>query len=98
MFRHDGNKNFGQCLGKNAFLARKSVFFYATPIKPPFFGVRRIPLNGIISPPYPEVTLDNFGFPVGGRLAARRAVFQNLKKTLKLAKITQMGNFESEPK
>ena len=25
---------------------------------------------------YPEVTLDNFGFPVGGRLAARRAVFQ----------------------
>ena len=30
----------------------------------------------IISPPYPEVTLDNFGFPVGGRLAARRAVFR----------------------
>ena len=24
----------------------------------------------------PEVTLDNFGFPVGGRLAARRAVFR----------------------
>ena len=33
-------------------------------------------LNGIISPPLPEVTLDNFGFPVGGRLAARRAVFR----------------------
>ena len=31
-------------------------------------------LNGNISPPYPEVTLDNFGFPVGGRLAAQRAV------------------------
>ena len=28
----------------------------------------------IISPPYPEVTLDTFGFPVDGRLAARRAV------------------------
>ena len=42
----------------------------------PISGVRRIRPNGILSPPYPEVTLDNFGFPVGGRLAARRAVFQ----------------------
>ena len=33
-------------------------------------------LTGIISTPYPEVTLDTFGFPVGGRLAARRAVFR----------------------
>ena len=40
-----------------------------------FIGVRTR-LNGIISPPYPEATLDNFGFPVGGRLAARRAVFR----------------------
>ena len=39
-----------------------------------FFGVRQIRLNGIISPQYHEVTLDTFGFPVGGRLAARRAV------------------------
>ena len=60
---------------KTAFLARNSAFFYATPMKPPFFGVRRTRLNGIISPPYPVVTLDNFGFLVGGRLAARRAVF-----------------------
>ena len=44
--------------------------------KPPFFWVVRTRLNGIISPPYPEATLDNFGFPVGGRLAARRAVFR----------------------
>ena len=44
--------------------------------KPPFFRVVRTRLNGIISPPYPEATLDNFGFPVGGRLAARRAVFR----------------------
>ena len=61
---------------KTAFLARKSAFSYATPIQPPFFGVRQIQPNGIITPPHPEVTLDNFGFPVGGRLAARRAVFR----------------------
>ena len=41
-----------------------------------FFGVRRIRPNGILSPPYPEVTLDNFSFPVGGRSTARRAVFR----------------------
>ena len=44
-------------------------------ITPYFFWVGRTRLNGIISPPYPEVTLDNFGFPVGGRLAALRAFF-----------------------
>ena len=43
-------------------------------MKPPFFRLGRSRLNGIISPLYPEVTLDNFGFPVGGRLAARRGV------------------------
>ena len=62
---------------KTAFLARNSAFFYATPMKPPFFGVRRTRLNGIISPPYPEVTLDTFGFPVGGRFAVRRAFFRH---------------------
>ena len=59
---------------KTAFSARNSAFFYATPMKPPFFRLGRSRLNGIISPPYPEVTLDTFGFPVGGRLAAWRAV------------------------
>ena len=59
---------------KTAFLARNSAFFYATPMKPPFFQLGRSRLSGIISPLYPEVTLDTFGFPVGGRLAARRAV------------------------
>merc|ERR1712237_213245 len=59
---------------KTAFSAQNSAFFYATPMKPPFFRLRRSRLNGIISPPYPEVTLDTFGFPVGGRLAARRTV------------------------
>merc|ERR1712077_102219 len=47
-------------------------YAYITPI----FWVGRTRLNGIITPTYPEVTLDNFGFPVGGRLAARWAVFQ----------------------
>ena len=59
---------------KTAFLARNSAFFYATPMKPPFFRLGRSRLNGVICPPYPEVTLDTFGFPVGGRLATRRAV------------------------
>ena len=49
---------------------------YFTPILPPFFRVRWIRPNGILSPPYPEVTLDNFSFLVGGRSAARRPVFR----------------------
>ena len=53
-----------------------SAFFSLTPIKPPFFWLGWTRLNGTMSPSYPEVPLDNFGFPVGGRLAARRAVFQ----------------------
>ena len=61
---------------KTAFSARNSAFFYATPMKPPFFRLGRSRLNGIISPPYPEVTLDTFSFWVGGRSAARRAVLQ----------------------
>ena len=42
----------------------------------PFFGLGRTRIDGIISPPYPEVTLDTFSFWVGGRSAARRAVLQ----------------------
>ena len=71
---HDGNKKVGR-FAKKWFLAQNSAFFYATPMKPPFFRLRRTRLNGIIRPPYPDVSLDNFGFPVGGCLAARRAVF-----------------------
>ena len=48
---------------KTAFSARNSAFFYATPMKPPFFQLKRSRLNGIISPPYPEVTVDTFSFP-----------------------------------
>ena len=40
-----------------------------------FFGFRQTWLNGTISFPCPEVTLDTFGFPVGARSATWRAVF-----------------------
>ena len=40
-----------------------------------FFWPRHNQLNGTISRLYFEVTLDTFGFPVGGNLAPRRAVF-----------------------
>ena len=59
---------------KTSFLTRNSAFFYATPMKPPFLWLGRSRLNGMTTPPYPEVTLDTFGFPVGARLATRRAV------------------------
>ena len=60
---------------KTAFLTKNSAFFYATPMKPSFFWLGRSRLNGMTTPPYPEVTLDTFGILVCGRLAARRAVF-----------------------
>ena len=52
----------------------KNRFFLRYALKTHFFGFRQTRLNGIISSSYPEVTLDTFGFPVGARLAARRAV------------------------
>ena len=36
-----------------------------------FFGLKQTRLNEIISSPYPQVTLDTFGFPVGVRSADR---------------------------
>ena len=42
-----------------------------------FIWAQGVRLNRNISPTYPEVTLDTFGFPVGGRLAARRPVFRS---------------------
>ena len=56
------------------FFAQNSALFYATPMKLLFFWLRQTRLNWMISPTYPEVTLDNFGFPVGGLLAAWQAV------------------------
>ena len=54
----------------------------------PFFSDILAPtdrLNGFISPPYPEVTLDNFGFPVaawplGGPFLASGPKFRNFEK------------------
>merc|ERR1711902_420415 len=59
---------------RSIFDPKISIFLRYTHITP-IFGVRRIRPNGILSPPYPEITLDNFSFPVGGRIAARRDVF-----------------------
>ena len=42
-----------------------------------FIWAQGVRLNRNISPTYPEVTLDTFGFPVGGRLAARWPVFRS---------------------
>ena len=43
-------------------------------MKLPFFQLKWSRLEGIISAPYPPVTLGAFSFPVGGRLAAWQAV------------------------
>ena len=59
---------------RSIFDPKISIFLRYTHITT-IFGVRRIRPNGILSPPYPEVTLDNFSFPVGGRSAARWTVF-----------------------
>ena len=72
---------------KTAFLTKNSAFFYATPMKPPFFWLGRSRLNGMTTPPYPEGTLDTFGFLVGGRLATRRTVSWPL-----LPKVALMGS------
>ena len=48
-------------------------YTYETPI----FSGKTHRTRLITCPPYPEVTLVTFGFPVGGRLAARRPVFRH---------------------
>ena len=52
----------------------KICIFLRYTYEPPIFSGQTDRTGPIISPPYPEVTLDNFGFPVCGRLAAQRAV------------------------
>ena len=77
---HDGDKQSWKISKKMDFGPKKfifdpnSAFFYATPMKPPFLWLGQSRLNGMTTPPYPEGTLDTFGFLVGGRLATRRAV------------------------
>ena len=60
---------------KWAFFGLKMLFFLCYAHITLFFGLRQTRLYGFISSSYPEVTLDTFGFPVGARSAARRAVF-----------------------
>ena len=55
----------------------KNLFFLRYTHITPIFRAQAGPSQEITSPLYPEVTLDTFGFPVGGRLAARRAVFRS---------------------
>ena len=80
--RHYGNKKFGIRSNNMAlwpkiteFLAQKSVFFLRYYHITQFFGLKQTRLNGIISSPYPQVTLDAFCFLVGVRSAAQQAVF-----------------------
>ena len=64
-------KDFGP---KNCIFGPQFCIFLCYTYETPIFWLRRMQLNWIICPPYPEVTLDNFGFLVGGCLAAWQAV------------------------
>ena len=54
----------------------KICIFYATPLQHPIFGLWWILLNGIITSPHTEVTLDTFGFLVGAHSTAWRAIMR----------------------
>ena len=66
---------FWHRLPKMALFGAKISFFLRYAHITHIFGLRRTRINGIITSPYPEVTLGTFGFPVYARLAARWAVF-----------------------
>ena len=59
---------------KNCIFGPKFCIFLRYTYETPIFSGQTHRTGLITCPPYPEVTLDTFGFPVGGRLAARRAV------------------------
>ena len=54
----------------------KDNLFVLTALQGGLRGLRQTPRNGIITSPYPEVTLDTFGFLVG----AHSAVWPQLPK------------------
>ena len=60
---------------KMALFGLKMLFFLRYAHITHFFGLRQARLNGIISFPYPKVTLDAIGFLVDARSSARQAVF-----------------------
>ena len=59
---------------KNCIFGPKFCIFLRYTYETPIFLGQTHRTGLITCPPYPEVTLDTFGFPVDGRLAARRAV------------------------
>ena len=59
---------------KNCIFGPKFCIFLRYTYETPIFLGQTHRTGLITCPPYPEVTLDTFGFLVGGRLAARRAV------------------------
>ena len=77
---HDGDKNFGKFPKKMDFGPKNCIFgpkfciFLRYTYETPIFSGQTHWTGLITCPPYPEVTLDTFGFPVDGRLAARRAI------------------------
>ena len=77
---HDGDKKFGRFPKKMDFGPKNCIFgpkfciFLRYTYETPIFSGQTHRTGLITCPPYPEVTLDTFGFPVDGRLAARRAV------------------------
>ena len=60
---------------KMALFGLEMLFFLRYAHITHFFGLTQTRLNGIISSPYPKVTLDAFGFFRRFRSVARRAVF-----------------------
>ena len=62
---------------KNCIFGPKFCIFLRYTYETPIFSGQTHRTGLITCPPYPEVTLDTFGFPVGGRLATRRAVFRH---------------------
>ena len=80
--RFSGRCPFGRSAGRflapiaqnGPFFRLKMLFFLCYAYITHFFGLRQTRLNGIIPSPYPQVTLDAFGFPVDAHLAGWRAV------------------------
>ena len=60
---------------KTLYFWPKNQFFLRYAHTTHFLGLKQTRLNGIISSPYPQVTLDTFGFPVDVRSAVQQAVF-----------------------
>ena len=94
-YRHRCMKHLGSKLGQQANLSGRQSIYWSircdcdreeswrlSCYKSPFLGLRRVRLKGIITPPYPGVTLDNFGFPVDDHFVVQRTVFWPLGQML----------------